>query len=263
MLRTTLGSAVARAGTALHSGRPAVAVLRPAPFGAGRIFRVPGGEVAASLANASAVPGATVLQAGAARVSTPEHLLAALAALGVTDVVVEVDGDELPALDGSAAGWVEAIDLAGRVPGPDSPDVPIGSAVVEAFGGWARIGPGASLRVEVAYDGGPAGVIAVPLTEEAFRRELAWARTFVRAADVERLRASGRGRGASAANTVLWPGGDLRAPDEPVRHKALDAWGDLALLGGPAALEVVRGSHALHLELLRTAPCPCDTSIRG
>lgn len=103
-----------RRGPSLHGGGPSLARLIPAPPGSGIRFRTPAGEVPADLEHASAEPGATLLRRGEARVRTPEHLLAALAALGVWDVTVELDGDEPPALDGSAAGWVEAVDEAGR-----------------------------------------------------------------------------------------------------------------------------------------------------
>ncbi|MCA9494036.1 MAG: UDP-3-O-acyl-N-acetylglucosamine deacetylase [Myxococcales bacterium] len=243
-----------RAGIGLHGGAPVRARLLPAPPGSGIRFRTSSGEVEADLRHATPEPGATVLRAGEAVVRTPEHLLAALAALGVWDVLVELEGDELPALDGSAAGWVEAIDEAGRVTtGPLDPRVPERSRRFEADGA-ATLGPGGTIGVDVAYDDGPVGVLEVPATEEAFRREVAWARTFVLARDVPRLLATGRGRGASEANTVVWPTSELRAPDEPVRHKLLDAWGDLALAGPIRARWFVeRGHHVLHVRALREA----------
>ena len=153
-----------------------------------------------------------------------------------------------------AGPWVDAIDEAGRLDGP--PLVPFTLARtfrVDGAGGWATLGPGRRLSVEVAFEGGPAGALALPMDEASFR-QIARARTFVMAADIDRLRAAGRGRGATAENTVVWPGTALRSTDEPVRHKLLDAWGDLALLGPcRVAMHVVRGSHALHQQLLRAA----------
>lgn len=250
-----------REGVGVHSGEPARLELRPAAFGHGLVFHTADGEVPAALAWARAEPGATVLRCGAARVSTPEHLLAALSALGVTDAELHLTGPEVPALDGSARPWVEAIDEAGRVDGPAlEPWTPTEPVVAEARGGRAWLGPSAapSIRVEVDFGaGGPMGKLSVPLTEAAFREHVAWARTFVRAEDVKQLVAEGRGRGASPENTVVWPLAELRAPDEPVRHKLLDAWGDLALLGpSRCSVRVVRGSHALHLALLRKALAP-------
>jgi UDP-3-O-[3-hydroxymyristoyl] N-acetylglucosamine deacetylase len=261
MLRRTIGRAVRRAGIGLHSGRACAVTLAPARLGEGVVFLTAAGPVPADVEHAEAGAGATVLVAGDGRVSTPEHLLAALSALRVTDVTLELEGEEVPALDGSAAGWVEAIDEAGRVEFPTffvmaRERVFRQTIVVEGHGGRAVFEPGASL-LTVAIDygaGGPAGALSVALTEQAFRDEVCWARTFVREADIERLRAAGRGRGATEENTVVWPGASLRAPDEPVRHKALDAWGDLALLGPfLARVEVTRGSHALHLALVRAA----------
>jgi UDP-3-O-[3-hydroxymyristoyl] N-acetylglucosamine deacetylase len=230
--------------------------LLPAPFGTGLVFRTAQGDVPATWAHATAGEGATVLTCGEARVHTPEHLLAALSALGVTDAILALEGPEVPALDGSAAEWVEAIDEASRVEGLEVEPLRLGAPVtVEAAGGEATIGPGRTLAVEVDFgEGGPAGAMEVALDEASFRGEVAWARTFVLDRDLERMRAAGRGRGATLANTVVWPGSALRSPDEPIRHKLLDAWGDLALLG-PAAvgMRVVRGSHALHLAAVRAA----------
>lgn len=247
----TVARPVARSSAGIHSGAACVARLCPAPFGTGVIFRTVDGDVPAQLAFAEAVPGATRLARGSARVDTPEHLLAAVCALGVTDLLVELGGPEVPALDGSAQGWVEALDEAGRVDGPPLSLPEVVAAEVAAAGGVAWIGPGARIAVEVDFGAdGPRGSLAGPLTEAFFRAEIARARTFVLARDVERLRASGRGRGATAANTRVWSPGD--PADEPVRHKLLDAWGDLALLGPAAvALRVVRGSHALHHAVLR------------
>lgn len=254
MNRRTFLRAATRDGLGLHSGETCTLTLNPAPFGTGLVFRTSAGAVPVTLDHAHAVPGATVLACGAARVSTPEHLLAALHALGVTDGWLDLDGPELPALDGSAQMWVEAIDEAGRVEG--DPVVvwrPDRWVAVHQADGTARIGPGRTIGVEVDFGvDGPRGSLSGPLDEHFFRAEVAWARTFVRAEDIHRLRAAGRGRGANDHNTRVWPGPG--PSDEPVRHKLLDAWGDLALLGPvEAALHVVRGSHQLHLAALRAA----------
>jgi len=253
---TTLVRTARRSGTGIHTGAPATVTLEPAP-GGGIVFVTPDGEVPATPEHTFAGEGATELRAGAARIATPEHLLAALGALGVTDVRIVLDGPELPALDGSAADWVAAIDEAGRVDGAAlEPWTPIDVIEIEAYGGTAVLRPGEpSLTVHVDFGaGGPTGTFRTPLTESAFRAEVCWARTFVLARDVERLRAAGRGRGATPRNTVVWPDSPLRSEDEPIRHKALDAWGDLALLGPiRAAVEITRGSHALHVALLRRA----------
>jgi UDP-3-O-[3-hydroxymyristoyl] N-acetylglucosamine deacetylase len=257
MVRRTLARSVRRTGHGLHSGRAVALTLTPARFGAGIVFVTPEGRVPADVDHASPGEGATVLAAGHARISTPEHVLAALAALGVTDAEIHLVGGETPALDGSALPWVEAIDEAGRADGPPlAPWTPLASVAIEHDGGRATIEPGGpELHVRIDYGlEGPSGALLVPLAEKAFRDEVCWARTFVLSRDVERLRAAGRGGGATEANTVVWPGRALRSPDEPVRHKALDAWGDLALLGPlHARVTIERGTHALHLALARAA----------
>ncbi len=248
-----LAQVVGVEGRGLHSGAHTQVTLRPAPWGTGRVFVCDGVHLHATLANAVAEPGATLLRCDGAQVRTVEHLLATLDALGVTDVFVEVDGDELPAGDGSALVWVSAVDRAGRVDGPPLPQPPpVSPNVASAHGGSAHVFPGDEVSVEVSFAGGPEGRLRVARSEARFRAEVAWARTFVLASDVPALLAAGRGRGATTENTVVWPGSALRSPDECVRHKLLDAWGDLALRGpGPAGFHVVRGSHQLHLLALR------------
>ena len=250
MVRQTLGASVCRSGVGIHSGAPARVTLRPAPFGSGLVLQTPTSSVPVSWAEATAVPGATRIGS----ILTPEHLLAALAALGVTDAIVAVSGPEIPALDGCSEGWVAAIDQAGREGGPDLVRRALPRVEVAAAGGTASAGPGPDrIGVEVDFGGaGPAGRLDLARDEATFRTEVAWARTFVLSHQIEALRAAGRGRGAGLDNTVVWPTGPLRSDDEPVRHKLLDAWGDLALLGPVRGwVRVVRGSHALHHALLR------------
>lgn len=250
----TLRDAASVAGTTLHGGVPAEVVLRPAPPGHGLRFVRGGVEVPATLAHARGEPGATVLSAGGVEVRLVEHLLAALDGLGVVDARLEVDGDELPAGDGSALAFVEAIDRAGRVEAPAPAEVGVVGVEHAAYGGVAWVTPGDEVSVDVAFDDGPAGSLRVRRTEADFRAHVAWARTFVLARDLLALQAAGRGRGATPHNTVVWPSSAVRSADECVRHKLLDAWGDLALRGpSPAAFHVVRGSHRLHVEALQRA----------
>ncbi len=242
-------------GVGVHTGAHARVHLHPAQWQTGRIVRLGGGEAAVHVRHASAPGGCTMLEVGARRLATPEHLLAALVGLGVTDVCIEVDGAEMPILDGSAAPWCAAVMAAGLEQGP--PDAPLDVEApvhVVAHGGeaWLRPAPTCRVSVEVAWPG-LSGVASTELGDD-FVTEVAPARTFVFAEQVEHLRAAGRGRGASHANTVVWGETQhLRFPDEPVRHKLLDAVGDLALAGGPIRghLHVVRGSHALHQAVLR------------
>ena len=229
-------------------------MLCPVPWGTGVVVRHRGHTAPVHVAQAEAPGGATVLRVGPHRVATPEHLLAAIVGLGVTDVALDVQGPEVPILDGSAAPWVAAIREAGVEEGPPGPERRVVQEVhVRAHGGeaWLRPHPGLRVSVEVAW---PAltGAFSADLPDDL--PHVAPARTFVFSADVERLRAAGRGRGATAENTVVWGRTtSLRFPDEPVRHKLLDALGDLALAGAPVRghLHVVRGSHALHHAVIR------------
>lgn len=253
MVRATLARAVARDGVGVHSGQMCRVRLRPAPFGAGLSAQLASGSLPIDWRAASGGAGCTRLATDTGQLDTAEHLLAALSALGVTDAILEVQGPEIPILDGSAAGWVEALDEAGLVAGPPLSPRPLPRVEVQAAGGSAVAGPGPDqLAVVVDFGAdGPRGELQVERTSAAFRAQIAWARTFVRAVDVPRLRAAGRGLGASEANTVVWPTSPLRAPDEPVRHKLLDAWGDLSLLGPICgSVRVIRGSHALHHALI-------------
>ena len=256
--RRSLKTAVSRAGVGVHSGAPGRVTLLPATAGTGRVFRQGKNSVSAIVETASAVPGAMTLDHGGLRVSTIEHLMAALAGLGVSDVIVEVSGSELPILDGSSAGWVDALDEAGLQ------ELATGSSVVvlerrisfeadetsvvhmlpcDRLELWIKLDFGAELQ----------GELEIALDESSFRSVLAGARTFALQRDVARLRAEGRGRGASEENTVVVRRGDTAARDEAIRHKMLDLVGDLALFGAPlrARIEVALGSHAAHLGALR------------
>ncbi len=195
-------------------------------------------------------------------VGVVEHLLAALAAAGISDAEIEVDGEEIPILDGSAAPWSAAIGAVGRIEGP-----PIDPWRVERSFSYDEgdssvvLRPAAAFALAVEVDfgvaEGPRGRFQFSGGEQDFQLEVAPARTFALARDVERLVAVGRGRGADRSNTVVY--GDpsdpspLRFADEGVRHKLLDALGDLALLERPLRGEVtvIRGSHGLHVRALR------------
>jgi len=261
--RRTLGDAVDLRGIGVHTGAPCAVRVQPAPFGTGVVLRDPERpeiEVPARLQQVVGGAGATVLARDGLRIGTVEHLLAALHGAGVTDATVEVRGPEIPILDGSARPFADALAEVGIVQGPPGPVLGVTAPVeVVAHGGRARITPAARCEVAVDVDFGPEGPrghAEVVLEGDRFRQEVAFARTFVLARDVERLRAAGRGAGATAENTVVWgpagPHGPLLVPDEPVRHKLLDLVGDLALLGAPLRGRVVveRGSHALHHALL-------------
>lgn len=247
MNRRTIARPVRVAGIGVHSGYAAAVTLSPRPFGDGVWI----GGAPVSVARIVGAAGATTLS-GPIRVV--EHLLAALTVVGITDLDVAVDGDELPILDGSAAPWVEA--LADVHVGPPVAPLRPRPLRLEAHGGVVVVAPADGLEVAVEVDFGPA------LQGRASWRAGApapWAaaRTFVLGRDVDAALAAGRGGGATAENTVVYDD-DGRArfgerfPGEGVAHKLLDLVGDLAILGPLAArVTVIRGSHALHHAALR------------
>ncbi len=241
----------------MHSGLFGRVVVGPAAFGSGvTVGRAGFAPARVGPDLALATPGQTMLELDGGPLHTVEHLLSAIFALGLTDLAVTVEGIEVPILDGSASRFVAGLRAAGRVDGPPlTPRVLTRDVVVEGFGGQARAFPDErlSVTVDVSFPGGPTGRLTWP-APEPYASGVAPARTFVFAHDVERLRAAGLGRGATPENTLVIgdPDAEARFPDEPVRHKLLDAIGDIALLGPVrAGFEVVRGSHALHLMLVR------------
>ena len=269
----TLKSAISCVGIGLHSGVRTTLALCPADPGTGILFRRTdtGAEIVASYDAVTDTRLCTAIGEGPSRIGTVEHVMAALSGLGVTDVVVEVSGPEVPILDGSAAPFVFLLDCAGlttraaptraievlktvRVTDGEGPDA--------AYAEFAP-GPLPGLDAEVTIEFGAAAIgrqtRQLPITEDTFRAVLSDSRTFTLAADVARLRAAGLARGGSLANAVVVDGaeilnpGGLRHPDEFVRHKMLDAVGDLALAGAPlkAKFRGHRSGHALNNRLLR------------
>lgn len=203
--------------------------------------------------------------AAGATVSTVEHIMAALAGTGVHNAVVEIDGPEAPILDGSAAPWARAILAAGLRPqGAPVRALRILRPVAVAEGAAAaRLEPASGMHIAFAIDFPVPAIgrqgVALNMANGAFLRELADCRTFALEAEIAALRAAGLAQGGSLDNAVVFgaagalnPGG-LRRPDEPVRHKALDALGDLALAGGPILGRYTgeRAGHALTNALLR------------
>jgi len=249
--QTTLADQVVIEGIGVHQGRPARVVLHPAEAGSGIIFHrtnLPNGRERLIEARSSSVRDTqlcTVIgDATGATVATIEHLMSALAGLGIDNVVVEVDGPEMPILDGSSRLFVDAIDQVGvktlnvarkvvKVLKPVK--VEHGNSIVELL----PRDSGFRLDVEIAFDSKVIGrqAYGFELEPRAYRREIASARTFGFMRDVEKLWKAGLALGASLENTiavgedaVVNPEG-LRYPNEFVRHKLLDAIGDLALAG--------------------------------
>lgn len=270
----TIANAICCTGTGLHSGRPVRVGLHPAPAGTGIVFRRTdlGPDVAAldiparfdavvdtRLCTVLAAPGCPE-----AAVGTVEHLMAAVAASHITNLIVEVDGPELPVLDGSAEPWLFLLDCAGTVV-LDASRVEIEvlrTVRVEEGDAFAELRPGsaACLELSLAIDFDAPAIgrqsLGLALRGDAFR-EVARARTFTQAHEIAGLRAAGLAKGGTLDNaivvdgdTVLNPTG-LRMKDEFVRHKLLDAVGDLAL-GGVLRGRFIghRSGHALNNRVL-------------
>src|SRR5580658_2386936 len=251
--QTTLRSDATVAGIGVHSGSPVTLTLHPAEANTGIVFLRPGPngqrdrELVADYRSVTATEFATVLgdETGPA-VSTTEHVLAALHGLGVDNVVVEVDGPEVPIMDGSAEPFVAAIDQAGiaTLAEPRRYIKVLKAVQVGKNGCSGELRPHArGLRIE---------------TEIEFDSPLIGRRTFGFMRDVAKLWSAGYALGASLENTVVVAENrvlnaeGVRFPDEFVRHKAVDAIGDLALAGAPliGAYRSVRGGHKLNHAVL-------------
>ncbi|MCK9459416.1 MAG: UDP-3-O-acyl-N-acetylglucosamine deacetylase [Proteobacteria bacterium] len=257
-----------RDGVGIHSGERCSVRVSPGEAGSGVLFATARGDVPlcpASIAGDSR--RATDLALGGARVRTVEHLAAALAWFGVRDARIEVGGPEIPILDGSAAPWVAALAGAGAIPGPAFLRIrePVRASLGNSTGEILPLDDGDApvYEVSIDFDGadvGPGRASFRPLDGD-FAVEIAPARSFALERDVAGLRGEGLARGGSLENAlVLGAEGPLnpegmRFPDEPARHKLLDAVGDLAILGGLpwARVSLVRPSHALHHALVTRA----------
>lgn len=258
-------------GVGLHSGRRIHLTLQPAEPGSGIVFRRSdlGRDIPARFDRVVDTRLATVLgdeNWASARVSTVEHLMAALVGCGVDNVLIELDGPEVPALDGSAAPFVFLLDCAGVVDQAvprRSLDIrrPVRVSDGEAFAELRPGGPGLEMALSIDFAAPAIGrqALSLQLSSEAFRDELSRARTFTLIEEVQHLRAAGLAQGGSLDNAVvvdqaqiLNPGG-LRMPDEFARHKLLDVVGDLALAGTPinGHFSAHRPSHTLNNRLLR------------
>lgn len=259
------------AGIGVHTGAYTRVSVRPAPADAGIVF------VRTDVTDRdNAVPargdavcktqlGTVIGNAAGVTVATIEHLMAAFAMLGVDNAVVEIDGPEMPIMDGSAEPFVRILDRAGLRPQERARRFLEILETVEVIDGDKRAtlrpADGFELAFEIAFASAAIGRQAVdlPMDERAFREELADCRTFGFLHEVEALRAMGLARGGTMENAVVIDGDrilnpeGLRRPDEFVRHKALDAIGDLYLLGGPllGRFEGVLAGHGLNNAIVR------------
>lgn len=274
----TLAASFSQTGIGLHSGQTVQVHVRPAPVQSGRVF------VRTDCPQADPIPGtvqsvqttvlSTELGNGTESVRTVEHLLAALAAAGVDNAVIEIDGPEVPLLDGSAQKWGEAIAQAGlqaqtSIRTPITITDPLwcyqGDAFVAAL-------PSPELRFSYGIDF-PVSAIGCQWhswspQRESFFSAVAPARTFALAHQIEQLRQQGLIKGGSLENAIVcdaqkgWLNPPLRFPNEPARHKLLDLIGDLSLLGSLPCGHILayKASHALHTEFARTLVASYDNT---
>jgi len=277
MRQRTIGKPVSTTGVGLHSGERVVLTLRPADAGTGIVFRrtdldppveircgaarVTDTRMASTLTAADDGPGSQV------RVATVEHLMSALAGLGIDNLYVEVTAPEIPILDGSAGSFVFLVQSAGIVEQRAAKRFIRVRRPVEVRDGdkWARLDPhfGFKLRFSIAFSH-PAidateQAVEVDFATMSYVKEVARARTFGFMQDVEALRAHGLAKGGSFGNAIVMDeyrvlnADGLRFDDEFVKHKILDAIGDLYLVGHPllAAYSAHKSGHALNNLLLR------------
>lgn len=255
-------------GVGLHSGHPVRASFRPAPAGHGIVFRRldrPDTVVPARIESASTFDYATTLNVDGVSVGTVEHVLSAAYGEGLDNCVVDLDGPEVPILDGSALPFVRLFHAAGfeRLDSPVDGFVCPEAVEVSRDGRGVSFqpdGPGLTITYEIDFPHPVVGrqELTVAIRPEEFSTRIAPARTFGFARDVAALRSRGLARGGSLQNAVVLDeegvlSGPLRFRDEFVRHKILDLIGDLALLGAPlnGHIHARRAGHALHIEFAR------------
>lgn len=261
----TIRRAVSVSGTGYWTRRPVTVEFTPAPAGAGIVFlrsdvavpvRVPAG-----IDHREEATSRTNLVSAGVRVQMVEHVLSALAATGIDCCVVRVDAEEMPGLDGSSRAFVEALDSVGveSLGAPADPLVVRDTHRVGDESSWVEVSPprfaGLSVEYELDYGPGPIGrqSLALRVTPESYRAELAAARTFIPVDDAARLQSAGVAVGVGYGDLLVFGpdgpvGNALRWPDECVRHKVLDLVGDLALVGRPlhAHVRACRSGHRLN-----------------
>lgn len=271
----TIGHTVKTTGVGLHCGTRVELTLRPAPADTGIVFcRVdltPPVELRASASGVGDTRMASVLEKDGVRVSTVEHLMSACAGLGIDNLYVDLTAEEVPIMDGSAASFVFLLQQAGRSEQDVAKKFIRVLKAVEVREGeganekWARLEPchGFRLKFFIEFNhpavDGTGQTAEVDLSFESYIQEVARARTFGFMQDVETLRGMGLARGGSLENAIVMDEfrilntGSLRYRNEFVRHKILDAMGDLYLIGHPllASYAAHKSGHGLNNKLLR------------
>jgi len=260
--RKTVNTNVSITGIGLHSGIYTTVELQPAPAGSGITFvraDLDGLRIPALQASTTSLDHATTVGKDDVAVGTVEHLLAAVMAFGITDLDIQIDGPEVPVVDGSALPFMHLIDAAGvRGLGVDIPVLRLAEPVEIVDGEkWIRIVPSNRLilnyKIDFAHPAIGRQSFHFDYQRDNFLRKIAPARTYGFLREVEQLRAAGLARGGSVENCLVLDekgvmNGPLRFKDEFVRHKILDLLGDLALVGRPIVGEITanRAGHALH-----------------
>lgn len=266
-LQRTLKRETSCVGIGLHSGRRVHLTLKPAPANSGIVFRRldrDAVEIPATVEHLACINHATCLARGETRIETVEHLLAALTALGVDNVVVELDAAEVPIMDGSAAPFIYLIHEAGirQLAAPRQFIRLTRPLSVAQDGRQVAAYPSDSLRVSYTINFNHPLLRhqehSLEVHESSFMEEIAPARTFGFQKDVEILRQNGLALGGSLDNAIVLSetgvlNNPLRFTDEFVRHKILDILGDLSLLGHPllAHIVAVRAGHGIHTQLAK------------
>ncbi len=271
----TIKKIVSTIGVGLHSGQRVELTLRPAAVGTGIVFhRVDCDPVVDLPANASMVSDtrmASVLQAQGVRVSTVEHLMSALAGLGIDNLHIDINAEEIPIMDGSAATFVYLLRSAGieeqRAPKQfirvlKTVEISEGEGASKK---WARLEPHEGFALSFSIDfkhpaiDATAGFAEIDFADQSYTKEIARARTFGFVSEVEALRSMGLARGGSLENAIVLDEyrvlntDGLRYDDEFVKHKILDAIGDLYLIGKPLVARYVacKAGHAINNQLAR------------
>ncbi len=266
----TLKNAIHCSGVGLHSGAKVSMTLHPAPANHGIVFRrsdiANSLDIAADWRSAVETPMCTtVVGTDGAKVATVEHLMSALSGSSIDNAIVELNGPEVPVMDGSAAPFVFLMECAGTVAqGAPRRVLEIRKPVTVSDPHRSiTLSPGQGLRIEFEIDFDSRAVArqewSIQVTQANYKRDISRARTFGFLCDVDALRERGLGRGGSLDNTVVVDGDGilnadgLRYGNEFVRHKVLDMIGDLYLTGAPMAGRVrgTRSGHALTLRLLK------------
>lgn len=269
--QTTLKSRATLTGTGVHSGKPVTVNFLPADPDTGVVFQLLNGgegrEFRALVSEVGATDLCTMLgDPSGEHIATVEHLMATLFGLGIDNIVIEIDGHEVPILDGSAVAFVEAIDQAGieTLPVKRRYIRVVKPVRIENGASWAEFRPysGTRFEVEIDFESPAIGrqLFASDINPDIFRRDIARARTFGFMKDVERLWAAGYALGSSLENSLVIGDdnrvinvGGLRYPNEFARHKTMDAMGDLALAGARfiGCFRSYRGGHRMNAAALR------------